>query len=116
MNNVKMYQAHKDPVRGLRWEPSGDNRRHFALIYVTIQQSSYCPTIVAGRLVVACDNKVDNDAATTDSQWRIVASSNTPGLVVCAMALHLQIVLLVHLHCDGYVASIARSLFYSVFL
>lgn len=21
MNNVKMYQAHKDPVRGLRWEP-----------------------------------------------------------------------------------------------
>ena len=21
MNNVKMFQAHKDPVRGLRWEP-----------------------------------------------------------------------------------------------
>ena len=87
MNNVKMYQAHKDPVRGLRWETSGDNRRHFALIY--IWQYSCCTTIVAGRLVVACDNKVDNDAATTDSQWRIVPSSNMPALVVCAMALHL---------------------------
>lgn len=34
MNNVKMYQAHKDPVRGLRWELRHSRRtfaRHFVV-------------------------------------------------------------------------------------
>ena len=88
MNNVKMYQAHKDPVRGLRWEPSGEKLRHFTLIYITSWQHSGCPAIVACWLVVVCDNKVDNDAATTNCQCRIVPS-NMPVIVICTMALHL---------------------------
>lgn len=38
MNNVKMYQGHKEPIRSIRWElvpPSGEYQ-HRSKVYVTL--------------------------------------------------------------------------------
>ena len=101
MNNVKMYQAHKDPVRGLRWESSGLTLRHFTFHYVATWRYS-CQVLVTttttGPVVVACDNnKVDTDAVTTSGRTHNVTCHFSvrvmSAMTVCRASL-LQICLL----------------------
>ena len=39
MNNVKMYQGHKEPIRSIRWDiaPSSGQYQHCSKVYVTLQ-------------------------------------------------------------------------------
>lgn len=101
MNNVKMYQAHKDPVRGLRWEPSGQNLRHFTFNYVSTWQYS-CQPLVAASRVVACENKVDNATVATSGQTHVVCWK-LPGLIIARIVLCLTYLLQIYFLCNGIV-------------
>lgn len=39
MNNVKMYQGHKEPIRSIRWEivPHCGKYQHCSKVYITLQ-------------------------------------------------------------------------------
>lgn len=77
MNNVKMYQAHKDPVRGLRWgSATAERERHLFILRPALQR----------RLTIS------NPATTRPRNWGAGGSLRLP-LVVGYRAVCLAVVL-----------------------